>query len=606
MENNKTKIVAIIACAVAVCILLGVIISSAVMSTPKNTVENAVEKSFKAASKSDDAKFVEDVLNGGSIEISANLGKIMEGMGAEEGADIDLSAKLYFELSALATAFELAASMDGDALIDALVYISEEQVAVSSEALLGEEAYGIIFKDIEKNFDSSEFGEDGEYSLGITYEEIAAFVEAYESAQKPPKELEKFIGKTEDIVDDMYNVIIKSVIKHSETDKTSGTVSCAGKDVKTKDLTFVLNGESVSLIVADLYDYLANNKALNKYLTEDLVEVVPFIAEYAVSFSEFGFGATVEPEHNYPMEEYPMEEYPMEDGEDTEAPAEEEEDDEDESDKEDAIADMTEELTEQIETAVEEFYEGLEDVDIDDVTEEVMDSLEDFEGVLVVHVNKKNGQIIGLDVSAEYDGEDLVDVSVVCGPDWEEITEISVKAEYAGQKISASYEVAENTRKVYDAGIKVKQGSETVAKVDISWDKKEGDLKVKASAGDMEMFVFKGNLKASSKQVVLVLDKVTVQETEVDLGETTITVTKNDKMPKVGKINDILTLTADDFEELAESVQEAVTTLGEDLEDVFADLGGMGGGFGGFDESGDDYWAETEGEWEEEYPSVGW
>lgn len=602
MENNKTKIVAIIACAVAVCILLGVIISSAVMSTPKNTIENAAEKSFKAATKSDDAKFIEDVLDGGSIEISANLAKIMESMGAEEGVDMDVSAKLYFELSALATAFELAATMDGDALIDALVYISSEQIAVSSEALLGEEAYGVIFSDIEKNFDSSEFGEDGEYSIGITSEQITAFVEALESMEKPPKEIEKFAEKTEKIVDDAYNTIIKSVIKHAETDKVNGTVSCAGKDVKTKDVTFVLNGESVSLIVADLYDYLANDKALNKYLTEDIIDVIPAIAEYYSEvysvYEDFGMGS---------YEEVPGYDYPMEEGADTESsdtdeePADEE-DDEDESDKEDAVADMVDDLTEQVQDAVEEYYETLEDTDIEDGIEDIQDALEEFEATVVVHISKKNSQIIGLDVSAENDGTDLIDVSVVCGPDWEEITEISVKAEYAGQKISASYEVSENTKKVYEADIKVKQGSETVANVDISWDKKEGDLKVKVAAGGVEMGELKANLKASSKEIVLVLDKITVQETETDLGEITVTVKKSDKMPKVSKLTDVLTLTADDFEEIAESVQEAVTTLSEDLEEVFGAMSGMGG-FGG---SAEEDWADTEGEWDEVYPSTEW
>lgn len=590
MENNKTKIVAIIACAVAVCILLGVIISSAVMSTPKNTIESAVEKSFKAATKSDDAKFIEDVLNGGSIDISANLGKIMEGMGMEDGADVDVSAKLYFDLSAIATALQLAATMDGDALIDALVYISEEQLAVSSEALLGEEAYGIIFKDIEKNFDSSEFGEDGEYSLGITYEDIAAYLEAFENRNDVPKELEKFADKTADIVDDMYNTIIKSVLKHAETDKTNGTVSCAGKDVKTKDITIVINGEAVALIAEDLYDYLANDKALNKYLTEELVEVVPFIAEYAASFSELDFAENALSEK---VEDSTVGELIEGEPADTDEP----EGDEDESDKEDLVADMTDELTEQIETAVEEFYEALEDVDIDDVTEDLRDNLEDFEGVLTVHINKKNSQIIGVDVAAEYDGNDLIDVSVVCGPDWEEITEISVKATVAGQKVSASYEVSENTKKVYSADIKVKQGSETIGKADISWDKKEGDLKIKVSAGGTEMLVFKGNLKASSKEIVLVLDKITVQENEIDLGETTVTVKKNDKMPKVSKVTDILTLTADDFEELAESVQESITTLTEDLEDVFSGMGGIGLG-GSSDVDWDEEWADTEAEYD--------
>ncbi len=562
--ENKSKIIAIIACALAVCLLLGVVISAAVASTPKNSIENAVEKSFKAATKSDDAKFIEDVLNGGSIEISANLGEIMEGMGAEEGVDLDLSAKLYFDLSALATAFQLAASMDGDALIDALAYISGEQIAISSEALLGEEAYGIIFKDIEKNFDDSIFGEDGAYALPFTYEDIAAVMSALETAEKPPKEIEKFIDKTEKMVDKIYEKIFKTVVKHAETDKANGTISCAGKDVKTKDVTFVLNGESVSLIVTDLYEYLKEDKALKSYLTEDVPAVIPVLSEYVASMPMFGVASETPAEPSWDVEEG------------DEAPETEEED---EGSAEMDPEEIADELKEQVETAVEEFYDALDEVDIDDITEDIADAADDFEATLIIHISKKNSQVIGLDAKAEYDGNDIIDVSVVCGPDWDEITELSVKAEVQGQKvIDVAYEVSENTKKLYTAEIKVKEGSETVAKVSIDWDKKEGTLKVKVKSGDMEVGEFKGNLKTSSKEIVLVLEKITVGENEVKLGDVTVTVKKGDKMPKPGKVTDILTLSEDDFTELGESITENAQKLVEDLGDKLEGFGDLFGG----------------------------
>ncbi len=565
---GKKKIIAIVACALLACVILGVIINAAVMSTPKNTIENAVEKSFNAATKSDDVKFIDKVLNGGSIELSANLAKIMEGLGVEDVPGMDISAKCYFDIAAIKTAFAFAASMDGESLIDALVYMSDEKFAVSSEALLGKDAYGIIFKDIEKNFDSSEFGEDGEYSLGIDFEMINSVLTAMESMSETPKELEKLIDKTSDIADDIYTMLIKSVLKHAEVDKTSGTISCAGKDVKTKDLSIVINGEAVSLILADAYDYFANDKSLNKYLTEDLVELAPALVDYFYGMALVGVG-TAMPDIDIPDIGW--------DDDDVVAYA----DDIDEDDMDALIEDAKEELVDSIEAAVEQFYDSLGEIDIDDQVEECADFLEDFEATVVLHVGKKNGQIIGVDVSAEFDGDDLVDVSVVCGPDWDEITEISVKADVGGVKMSASYEVSENTNKVYNADIKVKQDSDTIAKISISWDKKEGDLKIKASSAaflgvDSEL-VFKGNLKASSKEFTLVLDKLTVGEQKIDLYEITITVKTSDKMPEPGKVKDILTLSSDDFEEIKEAVQEAITSLGEDLEDVFGGLISGGG-----------------------------
>lgn len=579
---GKKKIIAIVACALLACVILGVIINAAVMSTPKNTIENAVEKSFKAATKSDDAKFIDKVLNGGSIEISANAAKIMEGLGLEDATDMDISAKCYFDIAAIKMAFSFAATMKGDSLIDALVYMSDEKFAVSSEALLGKDAYGIVFKDIEKNFDSSEFGEDGEYSLGIDLEVINSFLTAMESMSEPPKELEKLLDKTSDIADDIYTMLIKSALKHSEVDKTSGTISCAGKDVKTKDLSIVLNGEAVSLILADAYDYFANDKSLNKYLTEDLVELAPALVDYFYG-TAFVVAGVAMPDIDIPDVGW----------DDDDAVAYADDDDEadiDEDDMEELIEDAKAELIDSIETAVEQFYESLEDVDIDDQVEECADALEDFEANIVIHVGKKNGQIIGVDVSAELDGNDLVDVSVVCGPDWDEITEISVKAEVGGVKMSVSYEVSENTKKVYNADIKVKQGSDTIAKISISWDKKEGDLKVKASSNAFfgaNEIVFKGNLKASSKEFTLMLDKLTVGEQKIDLYEITITVKTSDKMPEPGKVKDILTLSSDDFEEIKESIEEAITSLSEDLEDAFSGLISGGGDIDDIFGSGD-------------------
>ncbi len=572
---EKKKIIVIVAAALVACVLLGVVVNAAIMSTPKNTIENSVDDTIKAVTKSDSADFLTKVLNGGSIEVSANVGKLMKSFGTDDSVDMDVSAKLYFDIAAIKTAFQLVASMDGNALIDALVYLSSEEFAVSSDALLGDDTYGIVFKNIEKNFDSSEFGEDGEYSLGVDFEAIAAVLDTFENMSDPPKELEKLIDKTYDIADDIYTMLIKSVLKHAEVDKTSGTISCAGKDVKTKDLSIVINGEAVSLILADAYDYFANDKSLNKYLTEDLVELAPALVDYFYGMALVGV-ATATPYLPVPdLDDFSSSYYDDDENDDVDL------DENDDVDFDENIEELKESIVEAIEEAVEEFYDELEDVDIDDQVEECADALEDFEASAVIHINKKNGQIIGLDVEAEYDDADIIDLSVVCGPDWDEITEISVKVDVDGVKMSASYVVSENTKKAYSADIKVKLDSEVIARASISWDKKEGDLKIKASStaffGGESEFVFKGNLIASSKEIVLVLNKITYDEVSIDLADITITVKTSDKMPSTGKVKDILTLSSDDFEEIKEAVQEAITSLGEDLEDVFGGLISGGG-----------------------------
>lgn len=226
---------------------------------------------------------------------------------------------------------------------------------------------------------------------------------------------------------------------------------------------------------------------------------------------------------------------------------------------------------------IDTFYDGLEEAldSIDDLEDEV----EDAAIVFVANIGRSNGQLIGAEFEVEYDGETITEVSFVCGPNWKEITEISAKVETYGEKYTVSLEVEENTKETLEVVFKAKEGSETIVRADLAWEKKDGDFEISAENGGYVLFSLEGELVRSGKKSTLTLDTLRSGEAEIELGEIVLTVSESDKAPKINSYKDILTMSEDEIEELLTEIQESATELGGSF---------MGGGLGGdveFDDS---------------------
>jgi len=479
--NNKKLFFACVGALAAVILIVSV--SAAVVNDPMNQVQAAWENSAKAYTKNDTVKDATDFLSGGSLELSGNLEKLTESaMGFP--LDMDASAKIYIDASKMAAAAEAKVSMEGSEILDGVVYISDEDIAVASEALLGKTAYGVDLTKLAKNLENSVFGEDGAYALGIDEEMLAEMQKTLEGQEDMQKDLLK-------IVADLTKTLKKSVKDHAEFVRGKDEIKFGDKTVKTKTIAVVLDGEAIAEIAEDVLMYAEKNSRIEK-----------FINKYAYLLAaDMGMD-------------------------------------------EDEFADM--------------FYEGIDDL-LDSV-DDLEDAMEDAQAELLFHISRSGKEIIGAELTLEADGGGDVKLSLICGPTWKELTEITLKVDDGYSKNSISFEVKENTGKVYEALFRVKEDTYVAAEAKVEWDKKEGDLKLSISS-DGDEVTLRGNLQTKRNTWILVLESVSMDDEKVSLGDITLTLRTSDKMPAVKKYEDILTMDEDELEDLIADLQETAQEL---------------------------------------------
>lgn len=525
MDKTKIAIIAVAVCAAV--LLTGLTVMSFSSNDPLAMIGKALEKSVAAAEKSDFAKYSDEVLNGGSIELAGNA-KDITAASLGLGIDLDLSAKTYFDLKNAKLAATVNASFDEEELVSAQVYGDEKMIAVMCDALLGDTAYGVNLEKFTENFENSEFGEDGAYSIGVTMEDVETYLETLESNEKMTKDAEKVIEK-------LMKAVSKSIKEHAEIEKVGGSIRIGGEDINTNDIIITADGEAIVLICTDVLEYVADDKNLRNFL-EDNAESI---------FSSF-----------YVSEG-------------------------DEIDTDDMI---------------DEFYDAVDEA-LDSI-ETYEDEIEDASVMFTANIGKSNGQLIGAELEAEYDGESIAEVSFVCGPTWKEITELTVKAEIEGEKYTVSMEVEEDTKEAYETVVKVKYDSETLFRADIAWDKEDGDFEFSAEQSGYVLFELEGELVQSGKVSTLTFDKLRTAYSEMDLGGICIIVNESDKMPKINSYKDVLTMSEDDIAEVITTVEDAVAELASSF--GMGSLGGLGGLGGADDESwGEDMEIPSDG-------SLGW
>ena len=131
--------------------------------SPTETIEEAAEVNYTAiCEKSDIAQKLEAVLDGGSVEFKADIGTFL-GMAGLSGLDLSASIKAFGETESEKAALTANIISDGISVADILLYIADNSVSVSSNALLGNNTYGFSNENFLSAFENSEFGENGAY-----------------------------------------------------------------------------------------------------------------------------------------------------------------------------------------------------------------------------------------------------------------------------------------------------------------------------------------------------------------------------------------------------------------------------------------------------------
>lgn len=203
-------------------------------------------------------------------------------------------------------------------------------------------------------------------------------------------------------------------------------------------------------------------------------------------------------------------------------------------------------------------YERLDEItdeDLEDLAENLGDM--DLDLTLTFYVTKSGKELIGV----EFDNDE-VKATVLAGPSFKEIEEISVNLNDGYTKYRINYVVETNTKKELVAELKVREDGENILVGEFNWDKSKGDFEAELTDSWGDTYGAEGSLDVSSKAVVLVLDSVSEDSYETDLG-ITLTISASDKMPSMPRYTDILDMSAEDLEDMVSDLESAVYDLGD-------------------------------------------
>ncbi len=267
--RKKTPWTVFAGIAAAAAVLVG-IVAGAVANTPTNLIRSGIKNTVKSINKMEISQYTNKVMNGGSTEILVDAGALTERF-LGEAINGTASIKVYTDAEAAQAAIAADVKMDGTSLVDGALIVTEKELVLSSDALLGDNAYGINIEKLAENFEDSIFGPDGAYSLGIEPEMI-------ENLMNSTKESEKLMTDAEKVVGDMTKALMKSINKHAEIEKETKKISFNGKDTKTTAVEIKLDGDAVEDIAKDMLDYLENDRKFKAFLTDAL--------EYAAKVSD--------------------------------------------------------------------------------------------------------------------------------------------------------------------------------------------------------------------------------------------------------------------------------------------------------------------------------
>ena len=243
--------------ALAVVAVIVVVVLTLLGNTPEGLLATGFRNSMDALESNSFSEKMDQVSNGGSMEITMDLANLM----AESGLPMDGTGSLKFYMDsknekAVMTLGVLLAEIQN---VDISLYSDEDSLVLASDLLLGDKAYGIDFNSLEENFNNSVFGPDGAYSLGI---------EVPEDFQEQLDKYQKYTEATEKLVEQLGSCLAESAAKNADMEKENDTLSLGGKEVNTTAVTVKMDHDQLAAVLEDVLDYMRTDKDFEKYLEE--------------------------------------------------------------------------------------------------------------------------------------------------------------------------------------------------------------------------------------------------------------------------------------------------------------------------------------------------
>ena len=252
---GKNKKVLIIGGSVGAAALLAlIIVSIALANTPKALIVRAAANTIADAKRIEIIDVADDVANGGSIAVSANLDKVAKD-------DLTVQAKLYTDGQKLKTAFEMTALNDKEKVLQARVFYNQDKLAFNAPQII-DGTYGVNLKKVAKNLPGSIFDPDEKTDYSLTDEQFDYFMNMKDTV-KNDKNLQRDI---EAMSDKYRQLFIEKLIKYSKVKRDSKTITVGGDKIPCTVITALVDEDSLAQIVEDIIDYANGDESLEKLL----------------------------------------------------------------------------------------------------------------------------------------------------------------------------------------------------------------------------------------------------------------------------------------------------------------------------------------------------
>lgn len=268
---------ALVAIAIIVVAVIGIFSSS-----PLGLIGTGFRNSLEAMEDDAYTKLMDQVSNGGSVEVSADFDSL-----SLQGTRIPLngtcSVKVYTNTEEQKTAMTLGVEVAGQKL-DASIFANQESVAIASDCLLGDMAYGFKLENFVKNFNNSVFGPNGAYSLGIELPEDL-------QTQLDLDQYQNYEQDTEKIAAQMAAQFVKTLEANSTVEKENASLTLGGDEVKTTAVIIKIDSNQLAAIIEEMLEYLRTDAEFKAFVEEyeDIIfaEEISGVTEAGATAEEF-------------------------------------------------------------------------------------------------------------------------------------------------------------------------------------------------------------------------------------------------------------------------------------------------------------------------------
>ena len=252
-------IAALVAVAIIAAIVIGVM-----ANTPMGLLATGFRNSIKALESNSDMDILNEISNGGSMEISMDLAALMQDSGIPLSGTA--SVKVYADNEKGKSVVSMGVLLGGVQNLDATIYADRESVILASDFLLGNKAYGFDLEGLEKDFNNSVFGPEGPFSLGIELPEN--FQELLEKYRGQMEKYQDYNEATQRLSEQMVSRLLESLEKNADIEKENDILTLNDEDVKTIAVSIKMDHDQLAEIIEDMLEYLRTDEDLEAYLEE--------------------------------------------------------------------------------------------------------------------------------------------------------------------------------------------------------------------------------------------------------------------------------------------------------------------------------------------------